>query len=293
MASSDEEHATAYLPSDEDVTFYTKHGYWVSPVIIPDAILTVAERGMARFYEEDVDQHLALDGAPPTSRALGLKPYSHWGWRPEDGNVMRKNDYATLRVRELARLARYPTVAACAARLSGADKLRLWHDQLLYKPTGTEGDTGNVAWHTDRYYWQTCSSEDMLTAWIPFADVSRSDGAMSMVDGSHQWTDALQVKWESETFSVINAVLAERDATLVPIELRRGQVSFHHCKTLHGSGPNVGASPRRSLVVHFQPSDNQYVERGRYHPNDDLVAKTESGAPDYSDPRICPVLFPA
>ena len=205
---------------------------------------------------------------------------------------MRKNDYTTLRVRELAELARYRLIAACAARLSGAASLRLWHDQLLYKPTDTAGDAGNVAWHTDRYYWQTCSSEYMLTAWIPCADVSGLDGAMSMVDGSHRWTDELQIKWESAPFSVINAVLAQRDATLVPIELRRGQVSFHHCKTLHGSGPNLGASPRRSLVVHFQPGNNEYVERGHYHPNDDLVVKTASGFPDYSDPRICPTLIP-
>ncbi|MGO9660844.1 MAG: phytanoyl-CoA dioxygenase family protein [Acidimicrobiales bacterium] len=292
MARSDEDQAQGYLPSDDDVSFYARHGYWVSPVIVPGAVLTGAERGMARFYAEDVDEHLALDSAPPTSRALGSRPYSHWGWRPEDGNVMRKNDYTTLRVRELAELARYPLIAACAARLSGAACLRLWHDQLLYKPTGAAGDAGNVAWHTDRYFWQTCSSEDMLTAWIPFADVSGSDGAMSMVEGSHRWTDELQVKWESAPFSVINAVLAEREATLVPIELRRGQVSFHHCKTLHGSGPNLGVSPRRSLVVHFQPWDNEYVESGRYHPNDDLVVKTRSGLPDYSDPRICPTLFP-
>jgi ectoine hydroxylase-related dioxygenase (phytanoyl-CoA dioxygenase family) len=292
MTSTDHTDVNAYLPSEEDVSFFSTHGYWVSPVIIPDEILAVAEKGMARFYAEDVDEHLALDSSPPTSRALGLKPYSHWGWRPEDGNVMRKNDYTTLRVRELAALAQYPVIAACAARLSGAAGLRLWHDQLLYKPTGTNGDAGNVAWHTDRYYWQTCSSEDMLTAWIPFDDVSRSDGAMSMVDGSHRWSDQLETKWESSPFSVINAVLEERDANLVPIELKRGQVSFHHCKTLHGSGPNLGASPRRSLVVHFQPSDNEYVERGRYHPNDDLVVKTGSGFPDYSDPRICPALFP-
>jgi ectoine hydroxylase-related dioxygenase (phytanoyl-CoA dioxygenase family) len=292
MAYGDKEQAQGYLPSDEDVSFYNRHGYWVSPVIIPDAILTGAERGMTRFYAEDVDEHLALDSAPPTSRALGSQPYSHWGWRPEDGNVMRKNDYTTLRVRELADLARHPLIAACAARLSGAPSLRLWHDQLLYKPTGTAGDAGNVAWHTDRYYWQTCSSEDMLTAWIPFADVSRVDGAMSMVDGSNRWTDELEIKWESAPFSAIDAVLAEREATLVPIELRRGQVSFHHCKTLHGSGPNLATAPRRSLVLHFQPSGNKYVERGHYHPNDDLVAQTGSGFPDYSDPRICPTLFP-
>jgi hypothetical protein len=52
MALSDEEQAQAYLPSDEDVSFYDRHGYWVAPVIIPDAILTGAERGMTRFYAE-------------------------------------------------------------------------------------------------------------------------------------------------------------------------------------------------------------------------------------------------
>src|ERR1039457_2506322 len=72
MARSDEERAQAYLPSDEDVAFYDKYGYWVAPLIIPDAILTGAERGMTRFYAEDVDEHLALDGGPPTSRALGM-----------------------------------------------------------------------------------------------------------------------------------------------------------------------------------------------------------------------------
>jgi len=293
MAGTAEEQAHAYLPTDEDVSFYNRHGYWVAPLIIPDALLTGAEAGMMRFYAGNVDEHIALDDSPPTSRALGLKPYSHWGWRPEDGNIMRKNDYTTLRVRQLAELAWYPVIAACAARLSGATGLRLWHDQLLYKPTGTVGDAGNVAWHTDRYYWRTCSSEEMLTAWIPFADVSRKDGAMSMVDGSHMWTDELQIEWEKASFSVIDAVLAERGATLVPIELKRGQVSFHHCKTLHGSGPNLGKEPRRSLVVHFQPSDNEYVERGHYHPNDDLVSETGSGFPDYSDPHICPSLFPA
>jgi ectoine hydroxylase-related dioxygenase (phytanoyl-CoA dioxygenase family) len=293
MTSTNAEQAQTYLPSDEDIAFYQAHGYWVAPTIVPGSLIATAVRGMERFYAEDVDEHLALDGGPPTTRALGAKPYSHWGWKPEDGNIMRKNDYTTLRVRELAALAHYPVIAACAARLSRATGLRLWHDQLLYKPTDTSGEAGNVGWHTDRYYWQTCSSEEMLTAWIPFADVHGSDGAMSMVDGSHLWSDGLEIAWERSSFSVIDGVLAARRARLVPIELKRGQVSFHHCKTLHGSGPNLGAAPRRSLVVHFQPSNNEYVERGRYHPNDDLVQKTAAGLPDYSDARICPTLYPA
>jgi hypothetical protein len=281
-------------PTDADIASYREHGYWVSPVIVPDSVLDEAERGMARFYAGDVDRLLSVDRrsgvAGPVDNIIGA--YSHWGWRSEHGNVMRKNDYVTLRVGELAQLAHYPAVAACAARLSGADGLRLWHDQLLYKPIRTDGERGNVGWHTDRHYWQTCSDEDMLTAWIPFADVAAGDGAMAMVDGSYRWSDGAGIEWQHTTFSVIDDVLATHRARLVPIELRRGQVSFHHCKTLHGSGPNRGAAPRRSLVVHFQATTNQYVERGRRHPNDDLVRRTDAGHPDYGDPAICPVLYP-
>jgi len=283
--------AEAALPTDDDVAFYRQHGYWVSPPLVAPEVLDVAERGMERLYAHDVDHVLSTDDTAPVPDGRA-KTYTHWGWTPEHGNVMRKNDYSTLRVDELAQLSRVRAIAACASRLSGASRLRLWHDQLLYKPVDAEGTAGNVSWHTDRYYWMTCSSQDMLTAWIPLADVRTSDGAMSVVDGSHRWSDEVGVQWERAPFSVIEEVLAAHQAKLVPIVLDRGQVSFHHCKTIHGSGPNLSRSPRRSLVLHFQPEDNHFVEEGHRHPNDDLVRRTPDGRPDYADPAICPVLFP-
>jgi hypothetical protein len=36
-------------------------------------------------------------------------------------------------VDELAALVTYPPIGACAAVLSGASSIRLWHDPLLYK----------------------------------------------------------------------------------------------------------------------------------------------------------------
>jgi hypothetical protein len=287
--STDRLGPATFAPTDEDVSFYRDHGYWISPVILPDHVLDEAERGIERFYASDVDQFLAVDEAPPDPISDG--GFSYWGWRPSDGDVLRKNFYTTLRVHELAQLARYPAVASCAAALSGSPSLRLWHDQLLYKPHSA-GDKANVRWHTDRYYWMTCSSEDMLTAWIPFADVTEEDGPMFVVDGSRHWTDDIGIEWQDASFSVIDEVLVARPSRLVPIELKRGQVSFHHCKTLHGSGANRSATPRRSLVVHFQPATNGFVPRGRHHTIDELVSMTGAGLPDYADPAICPVLFP-
>jgi hypothetical protein len=195
------------------------------PPIVPDDVLDTAEDGMERFYAEDVGHVLEWDRRVDRDR-LPLGTYSHWGWRPVHGEIMRKNDYTSLGVDELARLAHFPVIAACAARLSGSDQLRLWHDQLHYKPV----------------------------------------------------------------------VLAEHEAELVPICVKRGQVSFHHCKAIDGSGPNRGKKPRRSFVVHFQPGTNHYVERGHYHPNDDLVRRTVNAEPDYSDPAnltaTLPITFP-
>ena len=277
--------------TDRDAEFYKDHGYWVSPRMVPDSTLDAAERGMERFYAEDVDHVLEWDRRTDRDR-IPLGMYSHWGWRPAHGDIMRKNDYTSLRVDKLARLAGFPVIAACAARLSGSRQLRLWHDQLLYKPVDTGNNPANVRWHSDLFHWKTCSSEEMLTAWIPFADVTEDDGAMAVVDGSHRWSDDAGIDWNTVPFSIIDDVLADHDAKLVPICLKRGQVSFHHCKTIHGSGPNHGKKARRSFVVHFQTGINHYVDRGYHHPNDDLVRRGPDGTPDYSDPEISPQLYP-
>jgi ectoine hydroxylase-related dioxygenase (phytanoyl-CoA dioxygenase family) len=80
--------------------------------------------------------------------------------------------------------------------------------------------------------------------------------------------------------------------TVVPT-LARGDVTFHHSRTVHGSGPNLTSAPRRSMAIHLQPSENRWAE-GRdasgapaYHRNDDLV-QTVDGHPDYATRASAP-----
>jgi ectoine hydroxylase-related dioxygenase (phytanoyl-CoA dioxygenase family) len=74
-------------------------------------------------------------------------------------------------------------------------------------------------------------------------------------------------------------------------------VSFHHCRTIHGSRPNTSDRPRLALAVHMQDEANRYVPAtdgsGRLltHLNDFLCRKDLGGHPDYSDPAVCPVLW--
>jgi ectoine hydroxylase-related dioxygenase (phytanoyl-CoA dioxygenase family) len=268
------------LPRPEDVAFYRERGYWVSPVILPAELLDAAERGMRRFYAGDHDT--VLPDVPATR-----------GWIPEQGEVLRKNDYASLRLRELADLVAYPLIGATAAILAGRERIRLWHDQLLYKPVDAGTAPIRVGWHTDRQYWLSCSSEEMLTAWVGFHDVSETNGGVAFLPGSHRW-DVRDLDFFAQDAAALEARIAGQGFAVQPVtpDLRRGQVTFHHCCTVHGSGPNKGTEPRRSLAIHLQPGDNRKrADAGHRHSNEDLVRMVD-GVPDYGDPVICPQLWP-
>ena len=100
-----------------------------------------------------------------------------------------------------------------------------------------------MGWHTDRHYWRTCSSQEMLTAWVPFHDISGDHGPVMFVAGSHRWSDQIDLSFWDQDLTAIDRYAAEHGARIVTATLRRGQVSFHHCGTLHGSGPNQIPSP--------------------------------------------------
>ncbi|GAA1939123.1 phytanoyl-CoA dioxygenase family protein [Kitasatospora viridis] len=274
------------LPTDQDVASYQENGYWISPPILSDEVLDAAERGMHRHYAEDVDHDLAGD----PHREL-------WGWRATDGEVLRKNDYASLRVDELALLVGQSVISATAARLSGAAEIRLWHDQLLYKPSGA-ARPGNVGWHTDRQYWRSCASQQMLTAWVPFHDVTEAHGPLMFAAGSHRWQEEADLSFFDQDLSTIGRYADAHDLRIVTATLGRGQVSFHHVRTLHGSGPNHSGEARRSIAVHLQPGDNHHVHAHNAdgslvrHGNDRLAAARPDGTPDYADPAVCPRLWP-
>jgi hypothetical protein len=276
------------LPTDDDVQFYREHGYWQSGKIFTDAEIDAAVTGSERFYAGDRD-----DFGHPHSADFPR------GWVPENGDVLRKNDYSSLMNRELAGIVRKPILGAIASRLAG-DPIRLWHDQLLYKPPLKGQAAANVGWHTDRQYWRCCTSENMLTAWVPFHDSFEEQGTITMIDGSHLWPDNtagldfwnVDLDGLQERFDT-----GGRDVQRIPMNLPKGHVSFHNCRTIHGSGPNRSDAPRRSIAVHMQDTPNRYREftfpsgHRADHTNNGLCRQVD-GVPDYTDPQICPRLWP-
>jgi ectoine hydroxylase-related dioxygenase (phytanoyl-CoA dioxygenase family) len=191
-------------------------------------------------------------------------------------------------------------IGAIAARLAGTDCIRLFRDQLIYKPPRT-GDGGNmVGWHCDRAYWLMCTSEKMLSAWIPLTDCNEQNGTLVVFDGSHRWSNNTAVRgFDRQDMDALEKQFrsSRRTVRKIPLEVRAGQVAFHHCLTIHGSQANLTANPRIVLSIHLQDAANRYRknfnDEGQLmvHLNDFLCRQNSNDEPDYTDPAFCPVLF--
>jgi ectoine hydroxylase-related dioxygenase (phytanoyl-CoA dioxygenase family) len=286
----------ALLPTDEEVDWYATHGWYLSKQLLTDDEVDRLVAASEAFY------------AGARSRWLPARPPNLAYWEPADGDVQRHNDYIHYESDEIAAILRKPLIGAVAARLAGAAEIRLFQSTLIYKPPRPDEPSNLVPWHMDRHYWQTNTSERMLTAFIPFHDCDEHMGTITMVDGSHLWKEigtddtttrhfAHRDRGDLERLLADNAAYNNAEVRKVPMLIPKGHMSFHHCRIYHGSGPNLADRPRRAISLHLQDGENRYRAarltdgtRVTYN-HDQLVRRTPDGHPDYADPDFCPVIW--
>ncbi len=279
----------ALLPDDSDVKFYEENGYYISKQgVLPGSLIDDADEGSQRFYQGERDAVLPFD--------TGFS-----NWQPGDGDGQRNNEFVSLQKKELYALATYPLLGAIAARLTRSASIRLLDDQLIYKPSNTQNASTTVTgWHADRAYWGTCSSDNLTTAWIPLHSVEVNRGPLVVMAGSHRWEGNQDVRFfNHQDLAELEQKFRDfgMEVRTVPMTLKKGQVSFHHAWTIHGSYPNTSGLPRLSFAVHLQDGPNHYrpfrTAQGReIHIFDEKLCRTlPNGDPDFSDPSVFPTVW--
>jgi ectoine hydroxylase-related dioxygenase (phytanoyl-CoA dioxygenase family) len=140
-----------------------------------------------------------------------------------------------------------PRFLVPAAQLLGGP-IRFWHDQLFSKPAR---HGGVVAWHQDYSYWTRTVPMAHLTCWIALDDSTTENGCLHYVPGSHRW-NLLPVTGLAGNMDEIQTVLSEEQRAAfrpVPVEVRRGEASFHHPLLVHGSYENRSDRGRRATLI--------------------------------------------
>jgi len=160
----------------------------------------------------------------------------------------------------------HPDVCAMVAQLIGHPVLRVWHDQIQFKPPRVGGPT---FWHQDHPYWPIIQPADLVSAWVALDDADIENGCMWMVPHSHQWGPHKggTIGTDMETFAPTPDVARLPEGARVepvPCPVKKGQVMFHHCLTWHGSPWNRSERGRPAIAVHYMPGYTRY-EPNRTH----------------------------
>ena len=162
------------------------------------------------------------------------------------------------------RVATTPALLDAVEEILGPD-LMLWSAEFFIKPARS-GKI--VSWHQDLTYWGLGETDDEITAWIALSDVTVESGCMRFLPGSHR----LPIQPHKDSFDEANllsrgqvvAMDVNEDET-VNVTLKPGQVSLHHGRMFHASGPNRSEQDRVGLVFRFiTPSVRQLVAKQDY-----------------------------
>ena len=209
--------------SPAEVARYERDGY-----LFPFDVLDPAEVASARRKLEGFETKLGQ----PLPRSL----------------IAMANIYATF----VDDIIRSPRILDRVESLLGPDIL-CWECAFLTKEAHAKSF---FTWHQDAKYWGL-EPYEVLTAWVALSPATRESGCMQMMTGSHIG----ELAPHEDTFGKDNMLSRGQEmqvevdpARCIDIALAPGQMSLHHVKIAHGSGPNQSDDRRIGLVIRYVPA---------------------------------------
>lgn len=230
-----------------DVNFFRENGFLPARRLLSDA---ETERLRTRFYEvmdgKSAKQPEAIRNLTGDEENIVIQIVNIW----EADDTFYEYLF-------------HPELTTAIAQLMDTDTVRVWHDQIQYKPPHKGGPT---LWHQDYPYWPVLEPADLVSAWLALEDADWENGCMCAVPRSHLWGtyNGGTVGINPDNWGPAHdpAFLpAGEKLEVVPCPVKAGEVMFHHCMTWHGTPPNRSERGRPGFAVHYMPGYTRYVPK--------------------------------
>jgi predicted metal-dependent enzyme (double-stranded beta helix superfamily) len=176
-----------------------------------------------------------------------------------------------------AAIAQHAHDAAIAQRVAealGCARVKLLQDTVLVKAASIGGA---VAWHQDHTYTGYLDPARAVSVRLALTDCTIDNGCLEVISGSQTWglLGDVRALTESHVADALGPAAARWRDRVVAIELAPGDLSIHHCLTLHRSGENRSAHARKTLITRLFDGDCRLVHEhlppgaAAYFPVDD------------------------
>jgi ectoine hydroxylase-related dioxygenase (phytanoyl-CoA dioxygenase family) len=171
-----------------------------------------------------------------------------------------------LKSEEVKRFTLARRFAGVAAALLGVDKVRIYHDQALFKEPGG----GFTPWHQDQYYWPL-ETDKTITLWMPMVDITHDMGILTFAGGSHKEGFTGHISISDESQEIIGRIVAEKKYKVwAPPLMRAGDATFHLGWTYHWAPSNTSSKLREVMTVIYFANGTRVKHPDNPHREADL-----------------------
>lgn len=171
-----------------------------------------------------------------------------------------------------------------AATLSGADGIRIWHDQALIKKPWANP----TSWHLDTPYW-SFSDRRAISIWVALDDATYENGCLFFIPGSHKKTTYQNPGIGKNMGVIFDVYPGFKNTKSVAAPMKAGSCSFHNGLTIHGAHANMTPGFRRAMTCAYMPEGNVFNGTQNIL-SDAQFAKLKVGDPMNDDAQN-PLLF--
>lgn len=245
----------------EKTSYFETNGHVYLPNIISNAELQVYRKSILDWAEEFKKNQKPMAERDTYGKAF-LQMMNLW----EESETVKRFTLAK-------------RFAGIAAQLLGVEKVRLYHDQALFKEPGG----GKTPWHQDQYYWPL-DTDKTVTMWMPLVDIEEGMGMLTFASKTqHEKLPLMEISDASE--EVISNYVTEKGFEIVAQKtMNAGDATFHRGWTLHFAPGNESNKMREVMTIIYYADGAKVISPQNKHQEADrqrwLMEKEEGQMAD-------------
>ena len=228
----------------KELNFYKKNGYLVKEKLISNKEIKKINSLIDKIINKEEEKKTKI-------KNLGGSYNNNFVYNSNSSNkreILRLNN-PTYYNKLFFNLSRNKKIINIAKKLLGGS-VRFHHCKLNFKLPSKKG--GEVSWHQDWAFYPH-TNDDLITVGVYLEDCYEENGPLQVIPKSHkQKIFSHHNKSKEFVGKICEKINSKNKKSLTG---KAGTVTFHHVRTVHGSGLNLKNSKRPLMLFGYTNTD--------------------------------------